>query len=75
MLGNDNEGPAKSKASARPLLIPAAMSPCSIGISVKVAKYMNAPTIDAKRLENNELPPTNGETHSLGIIPGMLVLS
>lgn len=33
-------------------------NPWTIGTSVSVAKYMNAPTIDAKKLANNKFPPT-----------------
>jgi hypothetical protein len=33
---------------------------------------MNAPTNDAKKLENRELPPTSVAIQSFGIIPAML---
>ena len=69
MLGRDNAGPAKSKARAGPFPIPLLMRPCKIGISVSVAKYMKAPTIDAKKLAKNELPPTSIDIHSLGTMP------
>ena len=58
ILGKDREGPASKSASAGPLPIPAPISPCKIGTSVKVAKYINAPTIEAKKLANSEFPPT-----------------
>lgn len=72
MFGNESDGPASSNAKAGPLPIPAASRPCTIGTSVRVAKYMNAPTIDAKKFENTELPPTIHSIHSLGITPAMV---
>ena len=36
---------------------------------MSVAKYINAPKIEAKKFEKSEFPPTRDETHSLGIIP------
>lgn len=63
IFGKDNDGPANRSARAGPLPIPADINPCSIGTSVKVAKYMNAPKIDAKKLENKEFPPTRDTTH------------
>jgi len=75
MLGNDKDGPASNKASAGPLPIPAAINPCRIGTSVSVAKYIKAPTIEAKKLEKTEFPPTKPATHSFGTIPGIAVLS
>ena len=45
------------------------MSPCSIGTSVSVAKYIKAPLIDAKRLAQIEFPPTSFTIHSDGIKP------
>jgi hypothetical protein len=42
--------------------------------SVSVAKYIKAPTTDAKRLEKTLLPPTRELIHSEGIIPGMFVV-
>ncbi len=58
MFGKLNAGPAKSSASAGPLPIPFANSPCKIGISVSVAKYINAPMKDAEKLAKKEFPPT-----------------
>ena len=75
MFGSDNEGPANNKAKAGPLPIPADINPCRMGTSVRVAKYMNAQTIDAKKLEKTEFPPTNLVIHSLGMIPAMAVSS
>src|SRR4030042_5679968 len=43
-----------------------------MGTSVSVAKYMKAPTIEAKKLENKELPPTKPEIHWLGITPAIV---
>ena len=40
-----------------------------MGTSVKVAKYINAPTIEAKKLAPRELPPTAFFIISEGIIP------
>ena len=69
ILGSDSAGPASSSASAGPLPIPLLINPCKIGTSVKVAKYINAPTIEAKKFEKIELPPTKSIIHSFGIIP------
>ena len=44
IFGKDKAGPAKSKASAGPFPIPLAINPCKIGTSVKVEKYIKAPT-------------------------------
>ena len=49
--------------------MPLPTSPCTIGTSVSVAKYMNAPETAANRLEATELPPTRLLIHSDGIIP------
>ena len=73
MLGSERAGPASSSASAGPFPMPEPMSPCRMGTSVRVAKYMNAPTTEEKRLARNELPPTDWLTHSEGIkrfVPG-----
>ena len=43
--------------------------PWTIGTSVRVAKYMNAPMIEAIRLAPRELPPTTVSTHWEGVIP------
>ena len=59
ILGKDKEGPANNKANAGPLPIPEAIKPCKIGTSVKVAKYIKAPTIEAKKFDKSELPPTS----------------
>jgi len=75
MFGSDNEGPASNSASAGTLPIPAAISPCKIDTSVNVAKYIKAPTIDTKKLENTELPPTRFAIHSFGITPAIAVSS
>ena len=58
MFGRLKAGPARSRASAGPLPIPAPIRPCRMGTSVSVAKYMNAPTTEANRLAHRELPPT-----------------
>ena len=75
MFGKDNAGPARSKAKAGPLPIPSDISDCMIGTSVRVAKYMNAPTMDAKKLAKTEFPPTRSLIHELGIIPAICVSS
>ena len=69
MFGRDNAGPARSRANAGPLPIPLPMRPWRIGTSVRVAKYMKAPTTDAKRFDCRELPPTARLTHAEGINP------
>ncbi len=74
MLGSYNDGPANSSASAGPFPMPDDIRPWIIGISVRVAKYMNAPVKLAKKLDNREFPPTARSTHSLGMIPAMEVL-
>ena len=38
-----------------------------MGTSVSVAKYMNAPEMDAKKFAANELPPTSMATYRLGM--------
>ena len=75
MLGRDSDGPASNKANAGPFPIPDAINPCTIGTSVNVAKYMNAPEKLAKKFENNEVPPTAHSIHSFGMIPAMTVSS
>ena len=75
ILGRESDGPASNKAKAGPLPIPAEINPCRIGTSVNVAKYIKAPTIEAKKFENNEFPPTRFEIHSFGIIPAIAVSS
>lgn len=69
ILGRLKAGPAKSNESAGPFPIPAPIRPCKIGTSVKVAKYINAPAIEAKRFARIELPPNALFTHAVGIIP------
>ena len=69
MLCNDNAGPASNNANAGPCPIPLPISPCRIGTSVNVAKYMNAPTTAANRFAPSEFPPTARVTHSDGITP------
>lgn len=71
MLGRERAGPASNKAKAGPLPIPEAIKPCKTGISVSVAKYIKAPTTEAKKFENKELPPTSQTIQSLGIMPGI----
>ncbi len=69
MLGRESAGPASRRARAGPLPIPAPRSPSRIGTSVKVAKYMKAPTTAAKKLAPTELPPTSLAIHSEGMSP------
>ena len=69
MLGKLKAGPARSRANAGPCPIPEPIRPCRIGTSVKVAKYINAPTTDEKKLANKEFPPTRVATKCDGIIP------
>jgi len=69
IFGKDKAGPAKSKANAGPFPIPLPIRACKIGISVRVAKYIKAPTTEANRTEPNELPPTKLLIHSDGIKP------
>lgn len=69
ILGNESAGPANKRANAGPFPIPLPISPCKIGTSVKVAKYINAPTIEAKKFENKLFPPTRVAIHFDGIIP------
>ena len=59
MLGSDSAGPASNSASAGPLPMPDPINPCRIGTSVNVAKYMKAPTTEAKKFAQSELPPTD----------------
>jgi hypothetical protein len=49
--------------------MPLPIHPCKIGTSVSVAKYINAPANDAKKLARKEFPPTAAETHSDGMMP------
>jgi len=51
MVGRLTEGPARSMATAGPFSIPNDIKLCTIGISVKVAKYMKAPKLLAIRFE------------------------
>lgn len=46
-----------------------------IGTSVNVAKYINAPVNDAKKLDKSELPPTAHSIQLFGMTPAMAVLS
>jgi len=66
MLGKLSELPAMKSASAGPLPIPRDMSDWTIGTSVRVAKYMNAPKTDAKRVEPSLLPPRSDSTKLCG---------
>ena len=75
MFGSDSEGPAKSKAKAGPFPMPEDNNPCTIGTSVSVAKYINAPVKLAKKLDNNEFPPTDHSIQLFGMMPAMEVLS
>src|SRR4030065_2141693 len=43
-----------------------------MGTSVRVAKYIKAPTIEAKKLEKTEFPPTRADIHSFGITPAIV---
>ena len=74
MLGNDSEGPDSNNANAGPLPMPEARSPCTMGTSVKVAKYIKAPVKLARKFDRKELPPTAYCIHSLGITPATDVL-
>ena len=58
MLGRDRAGPASSRARDGPGPMPAPMSPCSIGTSVSVAKYMKAPATAANKVAKRPLPPS-----------------
>jgi len=69
ILGRLRAGPARSRASAGPCPIPLPRSPCSMGISVRVAKYMNAPATDANRFALREFPPTAFVIQREGISP------
>ena len=42
---------------------------CRIGTSVSVAKYIRAPTNEARKLAANELPPTTLATQEEGTSP------
>src|SRR4030043_87717 len=46
-----------------------------MGTSVRVAKYMKAPTTDAKKFEKTEFPPTRADIHSFGITPAIVLPS
>src|SRR5512139_3860493 len=71
MLGRLSAGPASSSASAGPGPMPLPSSPWTIGTSVSVAKYMNAPSNAAQKLAASELPPTAQATQALGINPSL----
>ena len=71
MLGSESAGPASSSASAGPWPMPEPRSVCRIGTSVRVAKYMSAPTNEARKLAPSELPPTTCATHEDGTRPGV----
>jgi hypothetical protein len=43
------------------------MSPCRIGTSVRVAKYISAPDREAKRFAQREFPPTSEAMIDSGI--------
>lgn len=58
IFGKEREGPVSSRANAGPFPIPEASKPCTIGTSVSVAKYMNAPVKLAKKFDSREFPPT-----------------
>lgn len=49
--------------------MPEPKSPCTIGTSVRVAKYMNAPARAAKKLANRPFPPTNPAIQRDGMMP------
>ena len=72
MLGKLRAGPARSRASAGPWPMPAPRRPCRIGTSVRVAKYMKAPTTEAKRFAPKEFPPTQLLTQPAGLTPLVL---
>ena len=59
MLGRLSAGPESSMASAGPLPMPCAMRRPTIGTSVSVEKYMNAPDTEATEIEDRLSPPRN----------------
>ena len=69
IFGSDKAGPANNNASAGPFPIPDPSRPSTIGTSVKVEKYMKAPSTDANNVDSSELSPTAMFIHSLGIKP------
>ena len=69
IFGNESAGPANRRAKAGPLPIPLANSPFRMGTSVKVAKYINAPIIEANRFDQIEFPPTKADIQLVGIKP------
>jgi len=69
MLGRLSAGPARRSARAGPFPIPEPISPCRIGTSVKVAKYIKAATMDEKKLAKKEFPPTSAVIYLEGMIP------
>ncbi|MPN25980.1 hypothetical protein SDC9_173402 [bioreactor metagenome] len=73
IFGNDKEGPASNSAKAGPFPIPDASNPWIIGTSVRVAKYMKAPTTLAQKLDHTVLPPTAHSIHEFGTTPGIEV--
>ncbi|KAF5029791.1 hypothetical protein DSECCO2_644920 [anaerobic digester metagenome] len=73
ILGNDSAGPDNSRARAGPLPMPLPKSPCNIGTSVSVAKYIKAPEMEANRFAHSEFPPTAISIQRVGIqasLPG-----
>ena len=69
ILGRDKAGPASRSASAGPFPIPFPIKPCRIGTSVRVAKYIKAPLIEAKKFAQIEFPPTRVTIQRDGINP------
>src|SRR5690554_468378 len=54
MLGNDRAGPASNSANAGPLPIPEPIRASTMGTSVRVEKYIRAPSTDARMVERSE---------------------
>src|SRR5665648_1167775 len=74
IFGRLKAGPASKRAKAGPLPMPAPNSPCKIGISVRVAKYIKAPTTEANKFDHKLFPPTKFSIHVFGInasLPGL----
>src|SRR5690554_6779559 len=71
ILGSDSAGPASSSASAGPLPMPAPISASTMGTSVRVEKYISAPSTEASTVEVRLLSPTAAATHSDGIMPSL----
>ncbi len=69
MLGSDKAGPASSSVSAGPCPIPLPSSPWTMGTSVSVAKYMNAPMMLDTKFARRLSPPTAVLTQAFGIQP------